>query len=112
MRARTYCKAREAVVGRAQAEKIGESECVAWYQFVWRGSRFGRPDRRSLCASAAIRHSIKPNNIRRDRFILSVGCVRYQLPLWQRARAARARMEIESANNVLRRPATRLMTPD
>lgn len=55
-----------------QSEKDRESECVAWYQFVWRGSRFGRPvPKVALCASRYPAFYQTKQHPPSDRFILS-----------------------------------------
>jgi len=60
--------------------------------------------RRSLCARAAIRHSIKPNSIRRPIDLFSQrGRVRYQLPSRQRKEREGERKSREWKSKVERR---------
>lgn len=55
--------------------------------------------RRSLCARAAIRHSIKPNSIHRPIDLFSQrGRVRYQLPSRQRKQREKERERVANGN--------------
>lgn len=86
-------QARKTYVPLRAGGKDSESECVAWYQFVWRGSRFGRPiPKVALCEPLSGILSNQTTSTARSIYSFN-GRVRYQLSSRQHRDP---RMEIES----------------